>query len=427
MTAPTQGMGTLGVADILLDGKSLSEDVSDAIVDIELTRTITGASTLKLTVADPKRTLLRSGIFATRVTLTLDGLSFTLVEVEKQQDLLFLTFEDTSVNKLRHTNGVIVAATGTTTRSQFAQRLVAQTPGVTIVAYPDPVKTREPISRGTSQNPLESTWACLTRLANEVQWRCFSDGNTIYFGPDDWLMQQTVIVTLREFGDDTTTGAQAVDNIDFDFDEGKPLTTITVTCPAALWVWPPGKPVKLEAMGVADGTFLTSQIARSLFVTTAQITLTAPQLALPEPSAVVSVSTGGKIVDDTARPSQKALLAVAAAKSQLGVTYVYGTEDPGKSFDCSGLTQWCYAQVGITLPRTSETQYAAGPKVTGGLRPGDLVFFVGDLVAGESPPGHVGIYIGGGQMIDAPYTGAVVRIDNVATVGSYMGATRPAG
>jgi cell wall-associated NlpC family hydrolase len=115
---------------------------------------------------------------------------------------------------------------------------------------------------------------------------------------------------------------------------------------------------------------------------------------------------------------------VADAETYLGTPYVWGGESPGHGFDCSGLVQWVYAEAGITLPRVAQDQYDAGPHVPAGatLYPGDLVFFG----SGPSAVEHVGIYVGNGDMIDAPYTGAVVRFDRVASVPlGFVGATRP--
>ena len=122
---------------------------------------------------------------------------------------------------------------------------------------------------------------------------------------------------------------------------------------------------------------------------------------------------------------------ITAALSQLGVKYAWGGESPGSNFDCSGLTQWAYSTVGIQLPRTSESQYAATTQVSStSAKPGDLVFMAFGEDAGQSGPGHVGIYLGNGKFIDAPYTGAVIRVDSVpsdATYGTVTGLTQDAG
>ena len=133
----------------------------------------------------------------------------------------------------------------------------------------------------------------------------------------------------------------------------------------------------------------------------------------------------------TASPSAAAATAVAYALSQLGTPYRWGGETPGVGFDCSGLTQAAYAAAGITLPRIAQAQYDAGPHVPPGqvLEPGDLVFFG----SSTSDVTHVGIVVNpAGEMIDAPHTGAQVRIGAFpTTVGSswgtdrYLGATRP--
>jgi cell wall-associated NlpC family hydrolase len=114
---------------------------------------------------------------------------------------------------------------------------------------------------------------------------------------------------------------------------------------------------------------------------------------------------------------------VQLAHEYMGTPYVWGGESP-KGFDCSGFAQYLYAKAGISIPRTTYTQWQAGrPIGKGQLRPGDLVFFKGsDSIGGL--PGHVGIYIGGDKMIDAPHTGSDVRIDKVSTFGGYMGARR---
>ena len=97
---------------------------------------------------------------------------------------------------------------------------------------------------------------------------------------------------------------------------------------------------------------------------------------------------------------------IDTARSKLGCRYVWGATGPN-TFDCSGLTQYCYRQIGIHLPRTSREQGRAGTYVSkSNLQPGDLIFF-------NNPITHVGLYIGNNQMIHAPTTGDVVKVANI--------------
>jgi peptidoglycan DL-endopeptidase CwlO len=95
--------------------------------------------------------------------------------------------------------------------------------------------------------------------------------------------------------------------------------------------------------------------------------------------------------------------ALAAAESRVGDPYVYGASGPN-AFDCSGLVMWAYAQVGISLPHFSGAQYADTTHISmSQLEPGDLVF--------PADPGqHVAMYVGGGMIVQAPYTGADVQV-----------------
>jgi cell wall-associated NlpC family hydrolase/cell division protein FtsB len=111
-------------------------------------------------------------------------------------------------------------------------------------------------------------------------------------------------------------------------------------------------------------------------------------------------------------------IVVQAAMAQQGVRYVYATSKPGVSFDCSGLTHYAWGQAGIYLPRNSRAQAAATPRVApAAAEPGDLIFYY-------SPISHVGIYIGGGQLVHAPNSGTVVKVANVSW-GKVTAVSRP--
>ena len=113
----------------------------------------------------------------------------------------------------------------------------------------------------------------------------------------------------------------------------------------------------------------------------------------------------------------KAAQVVAIAMQYLGVPYVWGGASPS-GFDCSGLASYAYAQIGKSVPHYTGAIWAAFPQVPSDqLEPGDLVFYNG--------LGHMGIYIGGGQMVHAPHTGDVVKVSSMADRSDYVGAVRP--
>jgi cell wall-associated NlpC family hydrolase len=120
-------------------------------------------------------------------------------------------------------------------------------------------------------------------------------------------------------------------------------------------------------------------------------------------------------------PSGGAAAAIAYARAQIGKPYVYAGTGPG-AYDCSGLTMMAWAQGGVGMSHGSQSQWASFPKVPiPQLQPGDLVFF------GSSGPSnhHVGIYIGGGTMIEAPHTGAYVRYASIYRPDLVSTGSRP--
>jgi cell wall-associated NlpC family hydrolase len=126
---------------------------------------------------------------------------------------------------------------------------------------------------------------------------------------------------------------------------------------------------------------------------------------------------GGGPIADAGPGSGGAQQAIAYAQAQLGKPYCYAGTGPG-CFDCSGLTMQAWGSAGVTMPHYSGAQYSSFPHVSlSAMQPGDLVFW------GPGGSDHVGLYIGGGQMIHAPHTGDVVRV--AAVYGSPSGAVRP--
>jgi cell wall-associated NlpC family hydrolase len=132
--------------------------------------------------------------------------------------------------------------------------------------------------------------------------------------------------------------------------------------------------------------------------------------------AALRASRGSTRATFTGPVSGRASAAVAEAYRQLGKPYKWAAAGPD-SFDCSGLTMWAWARGGVSLPHSSRAQFGMGTHVSQSeLQPGDLTFY-------GSPIHHVGIYIGNGNMINAPQTGDVVRIAS-AFRDDYVGAVR---
>lgn len=121
--------------------------------------------------------------------------------------------------------------------------------------------------------------------------------------------------------------------------------------------------------------------------------------------------------------ARESAFVVQQARQFLGTPYVWGGEST-KGVDCSGLLQFIWGKAGVAIPRTTYDQFTAGqPVAAGQLRPGDAVFFRGSDPRGGLP-GHVGIYIGGGKIIEAPHTGANVRVSSLAGRTDFAGARR---
>lgn len=134
-------------------------------------------------------------------------------------------------------------------------------------------------------------------------------------------------------------------------------------------------------------------------------------------SSSVQAAPAVPVVTSNVDPNSSAGVAVNTALAQVGKPYQWGAAGPS-SFDCSGLTMYAWAHAGVSLPHSSAAQYSATTRVsTSSLAPGDLLFYY-------SPIHHVAMYIGGGRMVEAPYTGASVRVVPLRT-SDLVGAGRP--
>ena len=167
--------------------------------------------------------------------------------------------------------------------------------------------------------------------------------------------------------------------------------------------------------------------------------LAAEETAITAASAVGGQKAANTVTEAIQQASQtvtlvnvgstaQGLAAVHYAEREIGVPYVWGGETPGVGFDCSGLVQWAWAQAGIQIPRTTESQYPAMVHVTlNDLEPGDLLFYYN--LDGDNAIDHVVMYVGSGPwgtstVIAAPYTGTDVELAPVFTAGLY-GEARP--
>jgi cell wall-associated NlpC family hydrolase len=163
---------------------------------------------------------------------------------------------------------------------------------------------------------------------------------------------------------------------------------------------------------------LRSALALVLVVLVLTVALAQPTAAAAERSPGVDERVvKAKKRAKKKRPPSRGLRAVRIANKLTGIPYVWGGASPRTGFDCSGLVQYVYGKLGVSLPHYTVSLYRHGRSVArSSLRPGDLVFFSG--------LGHVGIYAGHGKYIHAPRRGSTVRWASLASHPGYYGARR---
>jgi hypothetical protein len=156
----------------------------------------------------------------------------------------------------------------------------------------------DPVNGGKTWKK-EDSWTCITRLANEVDWRAFFVSGVFYFVTDKDLFVSSPVASI-------SAETEGIDSFDFDYDVGKKSATVTVTARVGTWLVPPGAVVLIEEMGPLTGRWLVNTFERSLYDSQATITLKKPQPKLPEPiqNDVTAQSTWSTVNLDTSPETQ---------------------------------------------------------------------------------------------------------------------------
>lgn len=435
-------------------GSTLRANVLEALEELTVSQTITGASTVQMTLSDPHRTLLRSGLLSVRTTVIVAGSAYELAQVAKSGPKVTVTFEDIAVAALRLKKGARSVAAGKMSRAQFCTTLIREVGWVKVASAPG-AKSLVQLSRGsgataatgetvgpggwgnfgsTSTTPTpattttttksaaatkadeEDTWTAVTRILGEIDWRVCVIGGVVYLAPDSWLMSHAKkTYALSE-------SSPGVDNIDVDWDVGKPAATATMQVWSGYTDLTVGSPVTLSGMGPGNGSWLVESITRKAHTKLCDVQLIHPQPTLPEPAdtgaGLGGIGEGGWgsfTIPDTAAGGPGTLQVtehgggglticerfVQYALSANGKPYVWGASGPN-SWDCSGLVQWAAGKVGVSLPKPVSSQSKRLryiPVQQAIATRGALIFRGMPGVSGSTD--HIVISLGNGYTIEA--------------------------
>lgn len=352
--ADRRPLGDLSISGMRLRGRTISAQLRGLITDAQLERSIDTASTLTIHTHDRAGRLWRSGVLHRGAQLVVDGLAFRLARIEKNDDSWVLTFEDEAVWLLRQqTEPRKATRSAQMTRAKFIESMLREIkrPRIGLWAPERDVVQQiaagdtggsEPyeFSRGTlttnttgtgdaadgESGEKEDSWTAIRRLADEVQWRAFMVAGVLHLATDKTLLEQATRFVVSE-------RTRGIDRITWTLDEGMAAADATIVCQAARWSAPPGTIVALTGQGPANGAWIVAGMRRALGSSTADITLTRPREALPEPTgaspqATSTLSGGGpESVDACARKAQQI--------HDLHQPYLWGGYGPTR-FDCSG-------------------------------------------------------------------------------------------
>jgi cell wall-associated NlpC family hydrolase len=263
-------------------------------------------------------------------------------------------------------------------------------------------------------------------------------------GPQAYLRQVGMGQVLAQWGTETLAASQAGSNVAAVFraqahkllvaqqadlraaNDLKVAITSAVNRQQTLVKLTKGKRDKLA------GQLAAAQAQASSLKAARQAALAAQAAAAAERATAAAGSSAGGSSQapswsgEAGASSTQGDIAANWALSQIGKPYLWGGAGPD-SYDCSGLTMMAWARVGVQLLHYTGYQWEEGPHVPlNQLQRGDLLFYATNT-SDPSTIHHVAIYIGNGMMVNAPFTGAFVRIDSMYAPGGLIGAVRPAG
>jgi cell wall-associated NlpC family hydrolase len=281
---------------------------------------------------------------------------------------------------------------------------------------------------GRSSGQKTTWWDSAGDLADEVRWRRFADANILYFVPDDWLFSRkpTFVIDVKDGLHSLVQ--QGVTSFRPTMDIGKPVGEILLNVEAPRWTVPPGCVFELTHCGPLTGRWLAWEVQHDLTarVERAQVTLRRPAPKKKEPAPAART---GILTESTPDKGSVRDRIVSAARKAHGLIshYRYGQVRPMPSslyafphialptggtskgvlvIDCSAFATLCYKAAGAPNPNAGSYDGSGytgtlinNGKKTSDPQPGDLVFYAPGGGAGGAP-GHVGVYIGGGKVIE---------------------------
>ncbi|MSZ75529.1 MAG: hypothetical protein F2667_00310 [Actinobacteria bacterium] len=420
----TEPRGLLGDVELVSPRKEFALDITGAIAEpATITRTIDGASTLTIIVADHQRRLITSTYTQERTWARFDRVHYEAVAVAKDGDFLTLTFEDAIATKLRAITKRLSIPAGSITRADFVARL-AREAHVDFDVDPTPRgKVQRVLERSTGGEKTTS-WDVAGEAAEEVHWRRFSTGRQLVVGSDEWLIaRDPTPLTVREY----TNGVQG---IDWELDVGRRVSELALVADLAGWVTQPGGVVLVEDQGPADGRWIVGEITRTATTTRADIKLVRGRHALKEPAregtgdggrdGYVPTPDGESGSGAAGTKAREAMVRYALA--QRGKPYVYGASGPD-AFDCSGLVQEATRAGGRVLAKPSASQWSSVVAAGKTIPVAQALRTRGALLFEQTPEvHHVAISLGNDSTIEARGTADGVGVFGGAASISWTGA-----